>query len=97
MITPKRVTSGGTYLRGLAPGQHSFEEMSQRWRAKRWRLCVCFDKPGNRIQPPVPIAMSQQLINYLLLLFWPCLHQHYYFKLKAQRYEDLSYKLKLIA
>ena len=29
---PKRVTSGGVHLRGLAPGQHSFEETSQRWR-----------------------------------------------------------------
>ena len=31
-ITPKRVTSGGAHLRGLAPGQHSSEETSQRWR-----------------------------------------------------------------
>ena len=28
--TPKRVTSGGAHLRGLAPGLHSSEE---RWRA----------------------------------------------------------------
>ena len=28
-ITPKRVTSGGIHLRGLAPGQHSSEETSQ--------------------------------------------------------------------
>ena len=32
-ITPKRVTNGGAHLRGLAPGQHSSEETSQRWRA----------------------------------------------------------------
>ena len=32
-ITPKRVTSGGVHLSGLAPGQHSSEETSQRWRA----------------------------------------------------------------
>ena len=31
-ITPKRVTSGGIHLRGLAPGRHSSEEISQRWR-----------------------------------------------------------------
>ena len=31
--TPKRVTSCGGHLRGLAPGQHSSEETSQRWRA----------------------------------------------------------------
>ena len=32
-ITPKRVTSGGAHLRGLAPGLHSFEGLSERWRA----------------------------------------------------------------
>ena len=32
-ITPKRVTSGGAHLRSLAPGLHSSEETSQRWRA----------------------------------------------------------------
>ena len=31
-IMPKRVTSCGAHLRGLAPGQHSSEETSQRWR-----------------------------------------------------------------
>ena len=31
-ITPKRVVSGRALLRGLAPGQHSSEETSQRWR-----------------------------------------------------------------
>ena len=31
-ITPKRVTSGGAHLRDLAPGPHSSEETSQRWR-----------------------------------------------------------------
>ena len=31
-ITPKRVTSCGAHFRGLAPGQHSSEETSQRWR-----------------------------------------------------------------
>ena len=32
-ITPKHVTSGGTHLCGLGPGQHSCEETSQRWQA----------------------------------------------------------------
>ena len=32
-IMLKRVTSGGAPLRGLAPGQYSSEETSQRWRA----------------------------------------------------------------
>ena len=32
-ITPKRVTSCGAHLRGLAPGLHCSEETSQWWRA----------------------------------------------------------------
>ena len=34
-ITPKRVTNAtaGVYLHSLAPGKHSFDETSQRWRA----------------------------------------------------------------
>ena len=32
-ITPMRITSGGAHLRDLAPGQHSSEVTSQRWRA----------------------------------------------------------------
>ena len=32
-IIPKRVMSGRAHLRGLSPGQHSFEETLQRWRA----------------------------------------------------------------
>ena len=32
-IAPKRVTSAGIHLRGLAPGQHSYKETSQRWHA----------------------------------------------------------------
>ena len=31
-ITPKCVTSGGAHLRCFASGQHSSEEISQRWR-----------------------------------------------------------------
>ena len=32
-ITPKYVTTGGAHFRGLAPGLHSSEETSRRWRA----------------------------------------------------------------
>ena len=32
-FTPKRVTSGGVHLRGLAPGKHISEETLQRWQA----------------------------------------------------------------
>ena len=49
-ITPKRVTSCGAHLRGLAPGQHSSEETSQRSLAT---LCR-FDRP----RPPAPIACA---------------------------------------
>ena len=45
-ITPKRVTSGGTHLRGLAPRQRSSEKTSQRWRAVG--DIVRFDRPRNR-------------------------------------------------
>ena len=31
--TSKRITSGGAYLCGLGPEQHSSEETSQQWRA----------------------------------------------------------------
>ena len=31
-ITPKRAASSGAHLRDLAPGQHIYEETSQRWR-----------------------------------------------------------------
>ena len=44
-ITPKRVTSDGAHLRGLAPGQRSSEEMTQ-----QRRHCVRFDRRG--IQTP---------------------------------------------
>ena len=46
-ITPKRVTSCGAHLRGLAPGQHSSEETLQRWRVVGNTLCR-FDRPGYR-------------------------------------------------
>ena len=32
-ILLKRTTSDGVHLRGLASGEHSFEETSQRWQA----------------------------------------------------------------
>ena len=34
-MTPKRMTSGGAHLRGLAPEQHRSEEASKPWRAVR--------------------------------------------------------------
>ena len=32
-ITPKRITTDGAHLRSLAPGLHSSQKTSQRWRA----------------------------------------------------------------
>ena len=59
-ITPKRVTSGEVHLRGSAPGLHSFEETSQRWRS-RWRHCADLTGPGiedGNPRPPAPIACA---------------------------------------
>ena len=47
-ITPKRVTSGGINLRDLAPGLHSSEETSQRWRVIG---DIVSDLTGPRIEP----------------------------------------------
>ena len=49
-ITPTRVPSGGAHLRGLAPGQHCFEETSQRWRGVGSTLSDLTD-PG--IEPQI--------------------------------------------
>ena len=50
-ITPKRATSGGIHLRGLAPGQHSSEETSQRWRAVGNAV---YDLIGTESNPDLP-------------------------------------------
>ena len=47
VITPKRVTSGGVHLRGLAPDQHSSDERSQRWLLEsHWRHWADMADPG---------------------------------------------------
>ena len=56
-ITSKRVTNSGIHLRGLAPGQHSSEETSQRWRAVGDTVSDLIG-PGIKPRPPAPIAMS---------------------------------------
>ena len=48
---PKRVTSGRARLRGLAPGQHSSEEMSQRRRAVGDSVSNLADPESNPRQP----------------------------------------------
>ena len=46
-VASKRVTSDGIHLRSLAPGQHSSEETSQRWRAV-----------GVRFEPKIKLKTS---------------------------------------
>ena len=56
-ITPKRVTSCGAHLRGLAPGLHSSEETSQRWH--------CADLTGPGIEPQTSRTESVRLTTEL--------------------------------
>ena len=57
-ITPKRVTSGGAHLRGLAPGLHNSEETSQLWRH-------CVDLTGPGIEPQTSRTDSVRLATEL--------------------------------
>ena len=56
-IAPKRVTSGRVHLRGLALGQHSIEETSQRWRGVGDPVCD-FTVPEIEPRSPAPLAVS---------------------------------------
>ena len=60
-ITPKRVTSGGAHLRGLAPGQHSSEETSQRRRV----VGDTVNLTGPRIEPQTSRTDSVRLATEL--------------------------------
>ena len=55
-ITPKRVAGGGAHLRGLAPGLHSSEETSQRWRAVDDAVSD-LTSPGMETQTLAPMAL----------------------------------------
>ena len=61
---PKRVTSGGGHLQGLLPGQHIFEEPSQRWRAVGNTV---YNPTGPGIEPKTPSAES----DVVKQLRWP--------------------------
>ena len=50
-ITPNHITSGGVHLRGQTPGQHCFEETSQRWRFDN----AMYDLTGPGIDSSPPI------------------------------------------
>ena len=54
-ITPKRVTSCETHLRGLARGQYSSEETSQRWRVVGDTVPIWPARESNP-RPPALIA-----------------------------------------
>ena len=56
-ITPKRVTSGGAHLRGLAPGLRSPEETSQRWRSVGDTVSILLTRNLNP-RSPAPIASA---------------------------------------
>ena len=49
-ITPRRVTSGGVHLRGLAPGQHSSDETAQGWRVVGDAVSDLTDPKNARIE-----------------------------------------------
>ena len=55
--TPKRVTSGGAHLRGLAPGLHRSEGASQRWRAVGDIVPILPARKSNS-RPLTPITCS---------------------------------------
>ena len=56
-ITPKRVTSGWVLFCGLAPGQHSSDETSQRWLTVAGSVSG-FAGAGMEPRPSAPIVMS---------------------------------------
>ena len=56
-ITLKRITSAGAHLRDLTPGQHSFEETLQRWRAVG-DIVSDLIGPRSEPKPTAPIAIS---------------------------------------
>ena len=55
-ITTKPATNGGAHLRGLALGQHSFEETSQRWRTVR-DIVSDLSAPEAKLRLTAPIAI----------------------------------------
>ena len=55
--TPKRVTSCGAHLLGLAPGQHSSEETLQRWRVVGDPVPILPARKSNP-RPTAPIACA---------------------------------------
>ena len=59
-ITPKRVTSGGAHLRGIAPGQHSSEKTLQQWQIVNDSV-IDLTKLEIEPRPPAPIGISLPL------------------------------------
>ena len=57
-FSPKRVTSGGVHLLDLAPGQHSSEETSQRWRAVGGTVPIWPTRESS-LWPSAPLACAR--------------------------------------
>ena len=66
-ITPKRVTNGESHLRCFAPGQHSYEETSQRRRAVGDTVS---DLTGAGIEPQTSHTHSVCLTTELTIRLW---------------------------
>ena len=61
LTVAKRVTSGGAHLRGSAPGLHSSEETSQRWRAVGDTVPIW---PTRDLNPRPPALTAYALSNW---------------------------------
>ena len=68
VIRLKRLTNGGAYLCCLTPEQHSFEELSQLWRAIGGTMS---DLAGPGVEPQTPCTDSNVVNFYdILQLVW---------------------------
>ena len=66
-----RVMSGEAHLRGLAPGQHSFEETPQRWRAGDdavSNLPVWESNPRSQASTAMPLTTMPDIITIVVAL-----------------------------
>ena len=62
-VTPKRVTSGGTHLRGFVPEQHSSEQTSKKWRADG---DTGSDRIGSGVEPQTSRADSYYVFDHYI-------------------------------
>ena len=76
-VTPNRVTSVEVHLRKLAPGQHSSEETSQRWRSVG---DTGFDLTSMKVEPQAFCADGDVLTTELTGRLFPKLTKEYFVK-----------------